>query len=86
MRRLLDAIRARPHRVVEVIVAALGLAAALGLDLDVEARNAILALLVAVVGGSEVAQTRTTPLHRPRDADGKPLAPVNGVPDERGAD
>lgn len=86
MNRVVDAIRRRPHRVVELVVSLLGLAAAFGFDLDPEQRNAILGLLATLIVGSETAQTRTTSLARPRAGDGRPLAPVNGAPAERGAD
>lgn len=83
MSRLLAAIRRRPVRVVESLLVLLG---AFGVVLAPDQSAAILALLALLVGASEAAQTATTPLADPHDSDGRPLAPVNGVPDERGAD
>lgn len=86
MSRLLDAIRRRPHRAVAFVVALLGLATAFGLDFTDEQQAAIVAVVTILVGASEAAQTRTTPLADPHGRDGRPLAPVNGINGERGAD
>jgi len=83
---VIDAIRKRPFRVVEILTAVLGALAAFGLDLDPSQQAAILALVAAVLGAGEVAQTQTTPLADPHASDGKPLVPVNTIPDEYGAD
>lgn len=90
MTRLLEAIRRRPHRLVELAAAVLGVATAFGLELDPGQRVAVLGMLATLVGGSEVAQTKTTPLARPRARDGSVLVPAkepNGAAlRERGAD
>lgn len=56
--RIVSAVRRRPVRVLEALVA---LAGAFGLVIDPEATQAIVTLLVLVVGGGEVAQRRTQP-------------------------
>ena len=59
--RLWSKTKRRPVRVVE---AAIGLAAALGLTLAPDVEQAVIVLVVALVGivGGEVAQTKTRPL------------------------
>lgn len=58
--RIRDAIRRRPVRVAEAVLA---LAAVLGIGLTDTAEAQVLAIVVALVGliGGEVAQTRTSP-------------------------
>lgn len=66
-----------PHRVVAVAVALVGVAAAFGFELTGEQQASLVALMVALVGGSELARTQTTPLSRPRDKRGVTLTPVD---------
>lgn len=83
MTRILAAIRRRPVRVLEALI---GLLASFGVALAPEQSAAIVALAALLVGASEVAQTQTTPVADPHGRDGRPLAPVNGLSQERGAD
>lgn len=66
--------RRRPHRVWEAIIVLLAIGGIVLLPETEAAVNSVIALLVATgVLGSEVAQTKTTPLVEPRDNDGTPL-------------
>lgn len=61
--RIAHALRRRPVRIVEALIV---LAGALGLALDPDAAQSILVLVGLVVGGGEVAQTKTTPVADPK--------------------
>lgn len=71
---VLQNFRRRPHRVWETLVVLLGLGGVVLLPEAETAVSSVIALLVATgVLGSEVAQTKTTPLVDPRDNDGMAL-------------
>lgn len=75
VRRVVFAIRRRPFRVVEVVVA---VAALLGVAIDPDAQEHLVALVVLLVGGGEVAQRYTTPLADPHNGE-EPLLPLSEV-------
>ncbi len=85
MKRVAAALRRRPVRVYLYGLCAPGFALAVAygaLSADKAALWIALAGGVLVVGGGELAQTKTTPLADPRDADGDPayIAKDPGVP------
>lgn len=71
---VLQNFRRRPHRVWEAVVVLLGIGGIILLPEAEAAVNSVIALLVATgILGSEIAQTKTTPLVDPRDNDGMAL-------------
>lgn len=85
MDRVLAAVRRRPVRLYlyGLLVPGFGVALAYGLTTaDHAALWITLGGAVLVIGGGEVAQTKTTPVADPRDQTGDPLlpAPPSGGP------
>lgn len=70
MSNIVEAVKRRPYRLVEALLA---LAAAFGVALSPDQTAAILAVFALLFTASEMAQTQTTPLAEPCDAEGRPL-------------